>query len=91
MGTDVTKTVDARGRLNLGPRFAGQLVIVRQLENGSVEVVPAKAVPANEAWLHENGEARGAVIRGLEQARAGDFVDPPDLDEDASMAEAEGQ
>ena len=54
-------------------------MIVRQLDNGAVEVVPAKAVPAGEAWLHENAEALAAVTRGLKQARAGEFVDPPVL------------
>jgi hypothetical protein len=42
--------------------------------------------PPSEAWLHKSKEALASVKRGLEQARKGEFVDPPDLDEDEKLA-----
>ena len=41
---------------------------------------------SSEAWLFRNKEAHASVMRGLEQARKGDFVDPPDLDEGEKLA-----
>ena len=77
-----TKTVDARGRLTLGPEFANRLVIVRRLDDGGLEIVPAEAVPAREAWLHKNPKALKAVREGLEEARSGQFAEAPDLKAD---------
>jgi predicted transcriptional regulator len=74
-----TKTVDARGRLTLGPRYANRLVIVREHEDGTVEVIPAEAVPAREVWLHKNPKALKAVRAGIEEAAAGRFAKAPDL------------
>jgi len=74
-----TKTVDARGRLTLGPRYANRLVIVREHRDGALEIIPAEAVPAREAWLYKNAEAREAVRTGIEEARAGRFAKAPDL------------
>ena len=85
MAGDTTRTVDGRGRLTLGMQFAHQLVIIRELPNGSVEVTPAEAVPAREAWLHQNRPALRSVVTGIEQAKAGDFAAPPDLDADAEI------
>ena len=78
-----TKTVDARGRLTLGPNYANRLVIVREQEDGSLEIIPAEAVPAREAWLYRNPEALKAVRQGLREARAGEVADAPDLEADA--------
>ena len=74
-----TKTVDGRGRITLGPRYANRLVIVREHEDGALEIIPAEAVPAREAWLYKNAKALEAVRVGLEEARAGRFAKAPDL------------
>lgn len=78
-----TKTVDARGRLTLGPAYANRLVIVQQRDDGALEIIPAEAVPEREAWLHRNPEAMQAVQRGMTDAREGRFAEPPDLAADA--------
>jgi len=75
-----TKTVDSRGRITLGPRYANRLVIVREHDDGALEIIPAEAVPAREAWLYKNPEALKAVRQGLEEARAGQFAEAPDLE-----------
>jgi hypothetical protein len=73
------KTVDGKGRLTLGKAFANQLVIVREVANGVVEVIRAKAVPDPEIWLHSNPRAIRMVLDGLEEARARNLVDGPDI------------
>jgi len=75
-----TKTVDGRGRITLGPRYANRLVIVREHEDGALEIIPAEAVPAREAWLYKNAKALEAVRDGLQEARAGRFAEAPDLE-----------
>ena len=75
-----TKTVDARGRIALGPRYANRLGIVREHKDGALEIIPAEAIPAREAWLFKNAEARKAVRAGIEEARSGKFAEPPDLE-----------
>ncbi len=82
-----TKTVDPRGRLSLGKAFANRLVIIQELEGGVLQVIPAEAVPATEAWLYRNRETFLAVSRGLEEARAGRFAEPPDREADAGWAD----
>jgi hypothetical protein len=86
-----TKTVDSRGRLTLGPDFANRLVIVRRRRGGIVEIIPAEAVPAREAWLFKNPQALRAVTEGLEQTSQGQFAESPDLDADADWADAEDE
>ncbi|MFG0284006.1 MAG: hypothetical protein ACF8R7_06245 [Phycisphaerales bacterium JB039] len=58
-----SSTLDGRGRVTLGPRFAGEMVIC--------------PVPERGAWLCQNAESRSAVRRGLEQARRRQFAEPP--------------
>jgi len=73
----VTRTVDNRGRVALGQDFAGQLVIISDIDDTTVQGTKAAAVPAREAWLYENAEALSAVKEGLRQAKNRDFVKPP--------------
>ena len=72
-----TKTLDARGRLTLGPKFANRLVLVRELDDGTVQVIPAEAIPAREAWLFKNPKALASVLRGLADVKAGRFGKNP--------------
>ena len=83
-----TKTVDARGRLTLGQKYANSLVIVRERDDGALEIVPAEAVPAREAWLYKNPKALKAVRDGIEDARAGRFAETPDLTADSTPDQA---
>ncbi len=73
------RTFDARGRLTLGKEFANLRVIVKELEDGILELMPAAVIPAREAWLYKNPAALAAVKTGLDQARARQFAEPPDL------------
>ena len=84
-----TKTVDARGRLTLGQKYANSLVIVRERDDGGLEIMPAEAVPAREAWLYRNPKALKAVREGIEDARAGRFAETPDLTADSGPDQTE--
>lgn len=84
MTTLPLKTVDSQGRVSLGRQFAGRLVFVKKMADGIMEIIPAEAVPAKEAWLHKNKEAFESVMRGLEQTGRGEFADAPDVDADSA-------
>ena len=83
-----TRTVDSRGRLTLGPDYANQLVVIRASADGTLQIMPAKAIPVREAWLYQNEKALASVRRGLAQAEAGGFVEPPHLEAGGALADA---
>jgi hypothetical protein len=78
--------VDDKGRLVLGRKFAGKTVLVREVDEETVEITMARVISEREAWLLNNPKARRAVARGLEQARERKFATAPDLAADASLA-----
>ena len=63
-----TKTADSKGRVSLGRRFAGQTVIIEEIDPTEVRVTMAQVVPQRELWLHKNPKAKASVLRGLAQA-----------------------
>lgn len=84
-----TKLVDSKGRLMLGSRLAGRMVIVDESDPEHMVITPAVAIPEKEAWLYKNKVALALVRKGLEEARKGEFsTSPPDLDADAALADA---
>lgn len=84
-----TKTIDSKGRLTLGERFANRTVIVEEIDDTEVRITLARVVPEREMWLHENPAASAAVNRGLAEARKGNLSSVgPDLATDADLANA---
>jgi hypothetical protein len=84
----ITKTVDSKGRVGLGSRFANQTVIVEEVDPTEVRVTLAQVVPQREIWLHKNPKAKVSVLRGLAQAKAGKKAkSAPDLAGDARLVE----
>ncbi|HET6327815.1 MAG TPA: hypothetical protein VFG04_24235 [Planctomycetaceae bacterium] len=80
-----TKTADAKGRITLGNKYAGQTFIVLEV-NDEVILSPAVTIPAREAWLYKNEAAMESLQRGLDQAKKTQFSDsPPKLDADKRM------
>jgi hypothetical protein len=73
------KTIDAKGRLTLGPEFAGRTVQIEKKQGAVVVVKLCRVVPDYEAWLWENETAKGMVDRGLQQSRDRALDDGPDL------------
>lgn len=82
------RTIDSKGRVNVGAEHAGLQVIV---EESSTELLlkPVKAVPVREAWLWENEAALESVRRGIEEAASGNLSGGPgNLDDMLDFAEA---
>ncbi len=78
-----TKTLDAKGRVTLGLRFAGQTVIIDDSNPTCITIRPVVMIPADEAWLYKNQTALGLVRQGLDDARCGNFAEAsPDVDGD---------
>lgn len=83
---NITKQTDSKGRVVLGRAFANKTVLIEEREN-EVIIRLARVIPESEAWLYENTDARDALRRGLDQARAGDFVQGPDLSAAKELAD----
>jgi hypothetical protein len=80
-----TKTLDSKGRLVLGSRFANQMVIVDESDQSRIVITPAKVVPEHEAWLYKNEVALKSVLTGIVQAQEDEYAaNPPDVDADAA-------
>ncbi len=86
MSTFTIRTVDGRGRINVGSKFLRQQMIVLEVEDG-YKLTAAKTVPVNEAWLYEDPEALAGVMKGLAQAKAREFVEPPDIEDDTKLVD----
>jgi hypothetical protein len=74
-----TKVADNKGRVTLGERYANRTVIVEEIDETEVRVTLARVIPEREAWLHDNPRAKGAVARGIAQAKAGKVNRGPDM------------
>jgi hypothetical protein len=81
------KTIDQKGRLNLGQHYAGKLVDVVEDEHGVAHVTPQRAIPEREAWLWQNDAALDMVRRGLDEARRGRTSSGPDLESAFAFAD----
>ena len=79
----MTKLVDSKGRVALGSRFAGRMVLIDDSDPNRIVIVPAVAIPEREAWLYQNPEAIDLVRKGLADAREGRFAgEPADFTQD---------
>jgi hypothetical protein len=82
------RIADRKGRIMLGSRFAGQMVLIDDSNPEVIVIKPAVAIPAREAWLYKNEKALQIVRRGLEQAAHGEFSKKaPDLAGDAAFVQ----
>ena len=50
----VIKTVGSSGQISLGKKFAGQHVLVDEIESGVWIVKIGRFIPQNELWLHSD-------------------------------------
>jgi hypothetical protein len=82
----VLKTVDERGRLVLGKPYANKVAQIEQIGEGEFRVVFVQPVPESQMWLYQNETAKGLVLQGLAEARAGKFSkNPPNLKADKEL------
>lgn len=47
------KTVGSSGQISLGKKYAGQTVIVNEIDTGVWIVKTGRFIPDNEKWLHK--------------------------------------
>ena len=79
----LAKKADKKGRV-LIPELANSMVLVERVAEGEYRVTAAEVIPAREAWLHKNKQARTLLEAGLSDAKAGKLVKGPLDDEDMS-------
>ena len=75
--------------MTLPKEFANSLVDVEMVDEFEIRIRKVVAIPEREAWLWKNANALGAVSIGLQQAKAGEFVEGPDLAADIAEFGAE--
>ena len=50
------------------------------IDEFEIRIRKVVAIPEREIWLWKNPQALQSVLTGIEQARAGEFVEAPDID-----------
>jgi hypothetical protein len=66
--------VDSRRRISLGRvgRREHARYIVEENDEGVIRLIPAKTIPAREAFVWENPKVMASLRKGMEQAATGD-------------------
>ncbi len=62
---NVIKTVGSSGQISLGKKFAGQTVMLDEIDTGVWIVKIGRFVPDNERWLHRpdvQAELKEAIV-----------------------------
>ena len=77
------KTVGSSGQISLGKKFAGQTVMLEEIDTGVWIVKLGRFIPNNERWLH-----RPDVQAELNEAIAWAEKNPP---EDTNFEELEAR
>ena len=69
--------LDSRRRISLGRAGKREHTRyeVRENDLGEILLVPLVSVPAREMIVWQNAQVRGSLVRGMEQAAAGEVVD----------------
>ncbi|MDA8307730.1 MAG: hypothetical protein M0Z81_12980 [Deltaproteobacteria bacterium] len=50
--SQTVKTVGTSGQISLGKKYAGQTVLIENIEEGVWLLKLAKVIPDNELWMH---------------------------------------
>jgi hypothetical protein len=50
---NIIKTVGSSGQISLGKKYAGQTVILSEIDTGVWIVKTGRFIPDNEKWLHK--------------------------------------
>ncbi|SCA62512.1 Uncharacterized protein SCG7109_AB_00090 [Chlamydiales bacterium SCGC AG-110-M15] len=64
-------TADAKGRISLGVKHAGERYIITKGDAGKFILERAVLIPERELWLYQNKGAGQVVQEGLKQAKQG--------------------
>ena len=55
---ETIKSVGRSGQISLGKKYAGQTVLIDQIETGVWIIKLGRFIPENEQWLHQPGSQR---------------------------------
>lgn len=64
----VVKIVGANGQISLGKKYAGQTVLIEQIEEGVWLIKTAKIIPECELWMHTE-PAKTRIDQAISWAR----------------------
>ena len=70
------KIIGASGQISLGKEYAGQPVLIEEVEKGVWLIKTATIIPDNELWLHEE-PAKSKIERAIAWAEKNE---PAELD-----------
>ena len=62
-----TKIVGASGQISLGKQYAGQQVMIEEIEPGEWRIQSAITIPKSQAWVHSK-EVQAELDRALDWA-----------------------
>jgi hypothetical protein len=51
---ETIKSVGRSGQISLGKKYAGQTVLIDQIETGTWIIKLGRFIPENERWLHQS-------------------------------------
>lgn len=52
------KVIGANGQVSLGKEFAGKMVLIELVEDGTWIIKTGEFIPDSERWLHQNNNLR---------------------------------
>jgi hypothetical protein len=88
---EITRKVDARGRVSLPEELANCHITIRKAADGTYIIQQLELVPKPTAWFWKNQEAQAMVSRGLKDLAEGRLSDFSLDDEDVSwLQKSEG-
>ncbi len=85
--TGEVKVVGESGQISVGKRYAGKMLELRRLEDGSILLRPVAVVPESQLWTLEEPH-RSRIARGLAWAASNK---PRESDPDALVKKKEGR
>jgi hypothetical protein len=56
--TQQVKMIGTNGQLSLGKEFAGKMVLIDQIDNGTWIIKSGEFVPDSEKWLHNHDNSK---------------------------------
>lgn len=63
----VIKKIGSSGQISLGKKFAGQHVLIEEIESGVWVLKTGQFIPKNERWLHSE-TAKADIDKAIEWA-----------------------
>lgn len=81
---EITRKVDARGRVSLPEELANSHVVIKKAGDGTYVIQQLELVPKPTAWFWKNQEAQAMVSQGLKDMAEGRLSDFNPDDEDVS-------